>query len=215
MSTILRPLSRPAHDRHPVPRLRGTRVRPAPVSLRWRTSPARLVVVNSPDRRAGCGPSAAGRRLMPWAAWRRCLEPGCRERQDASRCLAHQRVTRQARGYDAAWQAVRLVVLGRDGGRCQIRGPRCRGRADTVDHIVPLAWAGPRLDLANLRAACAPCNDGRPRTPRPLEPGGRSVSATDAPGLGPLQRRVVAAGFRASGSSHVRPQAPPSAGVAR
>lgn len=66
--------------------------------------------------------------------------------------------------YDTvAWRRVRLVVLDRDGWRCRIRGPRCRGDADRVDHIIPVEAGGALYDEANLRGACAPCNRARAR----------------------------------------------------
>jgi len=105
---------------------------------------------------------------MPTAALRRCAEPGCTSRQDATRCSLHVRLrqravdlargSRQSRGYDADWERVRLAVLERDGHRCQIGGPRCTRVATTVDHMVPLAQGGARLDPANLRPACGSCN---------------------------------------------------------
>jgi 5-methylcytosine-specific restriction endonuclease McrA len=48
---------------------------------------------------------------------------------------------------------VRREVLMRDGGICIVAGPTCRGRATSVDHIVPVSLGGARLDPANLRAA--------------------------------------------------------------
>jgi 5-methylcytosine-specific restriction endonuclease McrA len=42
-----------------------------------------------------------------------------------------------------------------------IGGPRCTVRATQVDHIVPISEGGAMYDPANLRAACAPCNNGR------------------------------------------------------
>jgi hypothetical protein len=53
-------------------------------------------------------------------------------------------------------------VLARDGGICQIQGPRCSGVATTVDHIYPTS-THPHLFWAeeNLRAACGRCNYGR------------------------------------------------------
>jgi 5-methylcytosine-specific restriction endonuclease McrA len=56
------------------------------------------------------------------------------------------------------WKAVRRAVLARDGHQCQIRGPKCKGRATHVDHIVSISQGGALLDPANLRAACASCN---------------------------------------------------------
>jgi 5-methylcytosine-specific restriction endonuclease McrA len=60
-----------------------------------------------------------------------------------------------------AWRRVRLVVLERDGGLCQIRGPGCKVDADQVDHVVPVELGGAWYDERNLRAACGPCNRGR------------------------------------------------------
>lgn len=54
----------------------------------------------------------------------------------------------------AAWRRVRAAVLAEQ-PICQM----CwRARADTVDHIVPLAKGGALLDRTNLRSACGPCN---------------------------------------------------------
>lgn len=78
--------------------------------------------------------------------------------------------------YTGAWPHVRRLILERDGHACQIHMPGCTGRATQVDHIVPLAHGGPRLDPANLRASCGHCNIARgnqtsPRGPhRPLPP---------------------------------------------
>jgi 5-methylcytosine-specific restriction endonuclease McrA len=59
------------------------------------------------------------------------------------------------------WKTVRLRVLARDNYVCQIRGPKCRGRANHVDHIVSVSQGGARLDPSNLQAACASCNIGK------------------------------------------------------
>jgi 5-methylcytosine-specific restriction protein A len=81
--------------------------------------------------------------------------------------------TRRAR-LPANWPAIRSAVLERDGWRCQIRGPRCTGRATDADHIEP----GDDHRMANLRAACGPCHDrksgqegaaARPPLRRPAE----------------------------------------------
>jgi hypothetical protein len=62
---------------------------------------------------------------------------------------------------------VRPVVLQRDRYVCQWNYPGiCRGRATSVDHVVALAEGGAPYDLANLVAACGPCNSSR-------SPGGR------------------------------------------
>ncbi|MBB2948995.1 5-methylcytosine-specific restriction endonuclease McrA [Actinoplanes lutulentus] len=52
-------------------------------------------------------------------------------------------------------------VLKRDNRRCAY----CAGRADTVDHILPVSRAG-RNTWANTVAACSPCNQRKAdRTP--------------------------------------------------
>ena len=76
---------------------------------------------------------------------------------------ATRRPLRQGTPYDAAWRRFRIRILDRDGWQCQVRGPRCipdlriKGNA-TVDHVIPLVLGGARLDPANARAACRPCN---------------------------------------------------------
>lgn len=62
--------------------------------------------------------------------------------------------------YRWPWPKFRKLVLERDGYRCQIGGPKCTGKATTVDHIVPPP-TGPWFDPTNLRAACHPCNYGK------------------------------------------------------
>ena len=57
-----------------------------------------------------------------------------------------------------AWRATRTFVLARDRYICQINGPRCMRYATSVDHVVARADGGDCFDLANLRAACRPCN---------------------------------------------------------
>lgn len=66
--------------------------------------------------------------------------------------------------YDWAWQQFRLTILDRDRHTCQINGPRCTHHATHVDHIIPLAEGGARLDPNNCRAACRSCNIGRNTT---------------------------------------------------
>jgi hypothetical protein len=62
---------------------------------------------------------------------------------------------------------VRPVVLQRDRYTCHWNYPGiCRGRANTVDHVIALAEGGAPYDLSNLVAACGPCNSSR-------SPGGR------------------------------------------
>ena len=68
---------------------------------------------------------------------------------------------RDRRYSTAAWQKLRRAVLARDGHVCQIQGPRCRGYATTVHHLVPSSQA-PHLfwEPSNLAAACGRCNYG-------------------------------------------------------
>ena len=61
----------------------------------------------------------------------------------------------------AAWQRVRAAVLKRDALTCQIRGDGCTTLATQVDHIISPKLGGQMYDMANLRAACAPCNGAR------------------------------------------------------
>ena len=68
-----------------------------------------------------------------------------------------------SRTYDSRWQALRPAILERDGHLCQIQLPGCTGTATDVDHIVPIAEGGRRLDPDNLRAACGWCNNARRR----------------------------------------------------
>jgi 5-methylcytosine-specific restriction protein A len=63
--------------------------------------------------------------------------------------------------YGAKWRRVRRLVLERDRYRCRVQGVGCRGRADQVDHIVPVEAGGAWYDPANLRAACGFCNRSR------------------------------------------------------
>jgi 5-methylcytosine-specific restriction protein A len=81
--------------------------------------------------------------------------------------MAWSKESRQSRGYGAAWDRVRKVVLKRDFGLCQ----PCRRRglvtiATAVDHIVSkakaaaLRWSLARIDgEGNLQAICKDCHD--------------------------------------------------------
>jgi 5-methylcytosine-specific restriction endonuclease McrA len=60
--------------------------------------------------------------------------------------------------WTAKYRRTRLYVLIRDEYRCKVQGPKCRGYATEVDHIVARADGGDVFDPANLRAACGPCN---------------------------------------------------------
>lgn len=56
----------------------------------------------------------------------------------------------------------RSGVLDRDGRRCGY----CKGRADSIDHIVPVSRGGAERSWRNTVAACVPCNQAKAdRTP--------------------------------------------------
>ncbi|WP_372907157.1 HNH endonuclease [Saccharopolyspora indica] len=55
------------------------------------------------------------------------------------------------------WASLRKSALSRDNHRCQIRGPRCEGRATEVDHIK----AGDDHRLVNLQSVCTTCHKSK------------------------------------------------------
>lgn len=66
-----------------------------------------------------------------------------------------------ARGYGAAWQRLRGVILGRDGGLCQVCAREGKVTLATqVDHIKPKAKGGSD-DPDNLQAICVPCHEAK------------------------------------------------------
>lgn len=67
--------------------------------------------------------------------------------------------TMRERGYSGAWPRVRLAILRRDRWRCRW----CGGRANQVDHVIPISAGGARLDPRNLVASCLRCNVRRAR----------------------------------------------------
>lgn len=52
----------------------------------------------------------------------------------------------------------RVARIRADNLACQIRGPRCTGRATTSDHILALALGGTDTD-DNTQPACQACNE--------------------------------------------------------
>lgn len=104
---------------------------------------------------------------------RPCIVPGCGKLTDQTRCPRHRRrawrtttSSRHARGYDAAWQRTRAAVL-QDEPVCRA----CRQHAaTTVDHIVPLAHGGARLDRANLQPLCVDCHTDKTQTDQRRRP---------------------------------------------
>jgi 5-methylcytosine-specific restriction protein A len=108
---------------------------------------------------------------MPVRAKKTCAVPGCQVLTIERWCEAHKKskhvarpydVSRgnsAARGYDSTWRKVRLLALSRDHHLCQ----HCLQRdelvaATEVDHIVPIAAGGERLDLDNLQSLCSTCH---------------------------------------------------------
>lgn len=81
--------------------------------------------------------------------------------------MAWSKESRQSRGYGAAWDRIRKVILKRDCGLCQ----PCRRKglvtpARTVDHIVSkaraasLRWSQARIDAeSNLQVICTACHE--------------------------------------------------------
>jgi 5-methylcytosine-specific restriction enzyme A len=66
---------------------------------------------------------------------------------------------RDRRYSTAAWQRLRRFVIARDGGICQVAGPRCEVVATSAHHKLPSSQH-PELfwDPSNLEASCRPCN---------------------------------------------------------
>jgi len=91
-----------------------------------------------------------------------CPEPGC---PNLNPCSEHDRSFRRrdretprpsaaAQGYDAAWRRLRKIHLHRH-PLCVVCGaPSSNGRSNHVDHIIPVAAGGPRLDPDNLQTLC-------------------------------------------------------------
>lgn len=78
---------------------------------------------------------------------KRCLEPGCRQLTDASRCPAHARA-RYNRKYGGRWDAYSRALRGAV-GRCE----ECGSPDDlTTDHVIAGTLAG------GVRVLCRPCN---------------------------------------------------------
>ena len=85
------------------------------------------------------------------------------------------------------WPVVRRGILERDEHLCQIRGEHCTIDANHVDHIVSPRQGGAWWDPANLRAACARCNNSRPdqkRSERWRESSTEIVLVVGPPGAG-------------------------------
>lgn len=113
---------------------------------------------------------------MPNAAPKPCSVCRTLVRDGTTRCAAHKvrqgsfadsrRGSRHARGYGSAWDKLRLEILARDCGLCQVclaGGVVCEGT--NVDHVVSKGeWMRRRGTLdgvdhpSNLRCICTPCH---------------------------------------------------------
>jgi 5-methylcytosine-specific restriction protein A len=81
--------------------------------------------------------------------------------------MTWSKLSRQERGYGAAWDRIRKVIMQRDCGLCQVC--KSEGRvtiAYAVDHIISKAnaaakrWTQERIDdPSNLRAICKLCHE--------------------------------------------------------
>jgi hypothetical protein len=110
-----------------------------------------------------------------------CAHPGCNEPCPGPRCPTHGgshppgRPTTTAQGYGADWQRISKAWLAawvaQHGWLCIGWGHRpahhVKPGALTVDHHQPLARGGARLDPANFRARCGPCNSAKRDRPPP------------------------------------------------
>ncbi len=69
--------------------------------------------------------------------------------------------SRHQRGYGSKWDVIRVRVLQRDKGLCQLclRAGVVR-EAKTVDHIIPKAHGGTDAD-SNLQSLCWPCHKAK------------------------------------------------------
>jgi len=107
---------------------------------------------------------------MPWRGPKVCSVGGCGRTAapGASRCAEHlarppggPRESPSARGYDRAWERLRIWFLNRN-PFCAV----CGAPAEEVDHMMPLAQGGARLDQRNLQAMCKPCHSRKTATER-------------------------------------------------
>lgn len=72
---------------------------------------------------------------------------------------AEGRASRHLRGYGTAWDRLRLRILKRDNGLCQVCLKAGQlTQAQHVDHITPKAEGGTD-DEGNLQSICEPCHN--------------------------------------------------------
>jgi 5-methylcytosine-specific restriction protein A len=112
---------------------------------------------------------------MPLASLKPCRYPGCgmAVHRTAAYCSVHTKAVRQqsdqlrgnaaSRGYDQAWQRLRVLYLAEhpvcECEECQ-SGERRLIAAQVVDHRIPISERPDlRLMWTNLRAMSKPCHD--------------------------------------------------------
>lgn len=121
---------------------------------------------------------------MPRAP-RYCPSDGCMAtlRPGQRYCPEHTPIGWSPRGAErtgtAAHKRWRLAVLERAGWQCEIRGPRCQGRATDADHKIPLSQGGAEYDVDNGQAACTTCH--RQKTSREAAEGRRRQQGWGGP----------------------------------
>ena len=89
----------------------------------------------------------------------RCPSCAATKAENIHAGVAARKASSTARGYDAAWRALRAAVLDRDGWQCWMCGCALNKSNATVDHLTPLVVdRSQRLNPQNLRACCRGCN---------------------------------------------------------
>ena len=104
-------------------------------------------------------------------AKRICQYPGCTRLCDGAYCEEHQpervdlRQGAGARGYDYSWHKFRNYYLSLPQNQiCSLQiSRRCSGKAECIDHIVPLSMGGAKYDEDNLQPCCNACNVAKGR----------------------------------------------------
>jgi len=104
--------------------------------------------------------------MSPMRALKPCVYPGCTELvQSGSLCAVHRRKREQergsasARGYDYAWQRVRVAYLQKHPLCCDPFGDHVgvQVRAVHVDHVVARSKGGTDAE-SNLQGLCSRCH---------------------------------------------------------
>jgi 5-methylcytosine-specific restriction endonuclease McrA len=105
---------------------------------------------------------------------RRDIDSGRHRERQAQRRADGRTDAARAKHYGAEVESVdRQAIIERDGGTCYLCGGKPTGRAQTIDHIIPLPL-GPHAAW-NLRVACRSCNSRKART---IDPAIKRFAAT-------------------------------------